>query len=77
VCRGLHGKGEPQSVLKPDECSIVLELGHEGKFVAQIKRLRSKPGFPEGDKLAVAVKDGRWLLSHTPTKPQPPEPVRH
>jgi hypothetical protein len=63
------GKGEPQIVLKTDECSIVLELGHEGKFVTQIKR--------EGDKLEVAVKNGRWVLSHTPTKPQPPEPVRH
>ena len=41
------------------------------------RRLKRKPGFPWRDKLEVAVKDGRWLLSHTPTKPQPPEPVRH
>ena len=44
---------------------------------SQFKWLRSKPGFPEGDKLEDAVKNGRWVLSHTPTKPQPPEPVRN
>jgi len=43
---GFMGKREPQGILKTDECSIVLELGHEGKFVFQIKRLRSKIGFP-------------------------------
>ena len=58
--RGFIGKREPQGILKTDECSIVLELGHEGKFVSQIKRLRSKPGFPEGDKLDVAVTKDRW-----------------
>jgi hypothetical protein len=65
------GKREPQSILKTDECSIVLELGKEGKFVSQIKRLRSKPGFPEGDKLEVAVKNGRWVLTHLHAGPRP------
>ena len=44
--RGFRGQREPQSILKTDECGIVLELGHEGKFVYQITRLRSKRGFP-------------------------------
>jgi hypothetical protein len=56
---GFMGKREPQMILKTDERSIVLELGHEGTFVAQIKRLRSKPAFRRGDKLEVAVKNGR------------------
>jgi len=60
---GFIGKREPQSILKTDECSVVLELGHEGKFVTQIKR--------EGDKLEVAVKNGRWLLTHLPASPRP------
>jgi hypothetical protein len=58
---GTMGKREAQIILKTDERTIVLERGRGGKFVAQIKRLRSKPGFPEGDKLEVAVKTGRWF----------------
>jgi hypothetical protein len=52
-------------------------LGHHGKFVAQIKQLRSKPSFPEGDKLEVAVKSGRWVLMRLPAAPRRPAPVRH
>ena len=33
------GKREPQIILKTDERSIHLELGREGKFHRQIKRL--------------------------------------
>ena len=39
-----RSKARTADHFKTDECSIVVELGHEGKFVAQIKRLRSKPG---------------------------------
>jgi hypothetical protein len=33
------GKREPQSILKTDERSLHLELGHERKFNRQIQRL--------------------------------------
>ena len=63
-----RSKARTADHFKTDECSIVVELGHEGKFVAQIKR------FPEGDKLEVAVKKGRWVLR---TFPRVREPQRN
>jgi hypothetical protein len=30
-----------------------------------------------GDKLGVAVKNGRWVLTHIPAKPWVPAPVEH
>jgi hypothetical protein len=30
-----------------------------------------KPGFLEGDKLEVAVKNDRWVLTHLPAGPRP------
>jgi hypothetical protein len=40
--------------------------------------LGRKPGFPEGDKLEVGVKNGRWVLTNPPDRPRPAfEPVRH
>ena len=33
--------------------------------------------FLEGDKLEVAVKNGRWVLTHLPAKPPEPKPVLH
>jgi hypothetical protein len=35
------------------------------------------PGFLEGDKLEVAVKTGRWVLTHLPAKPPEPKAVLH
>jgi hypothetical protein len=32
-------KRKPQIILKTEERNVILELGHEGKFTAQIKRL--------------------------------------
>jgi hypothetical protein len=64
---GTMGKREAQILLKTDERTVVLELGIRGKFVAQIKRLRSKPGFSlRGDKLEVAVKNA--LVAHAPAR---------
>jgi hypothetical protein len=67
-------KREPQTILKTDERSIHLEVGRERKFNRQIKRLAWKPGFLEGDKLEVAVKNGNWGAdpSAGPTAPAPP-----
>ena len=58
------GKREPQTILKTDERSIHLELGRERTFNRQINRLGGKPGFLESDKLEVAVKNGRRVLTH-------------
>jgi hypothetical protein len=74
---GFIGKREPQGILKTDECSIVLELGHEGKFVSQIKWLRSKPGFPEGDSRCRSH-ERPLVLTNLPAGPRPAiEPVQH
>jgi hypothetical protein len=71
-------KREPQIILKTEERSAVLELGHEGKFVAPIKRLDETRLFLEGNKLEVAVKNGRWVLTRLPAGPRPAvEPVWH
>ena len=63
-------KREPQIILKTDERSTILELAREGNST-QIKRLGRKPGFLEGDKLEVAVKNGRWVLTRVPAVPRP------
>ena len=60
---------------KTDKRQVVLELGLEGKFAAKSTGWDEKPGFPEGDKLEVAVKNGRWVLTHLPAKPPEPKPV--
>jgi hypothetical protein len=66
-----------RSFLKNGERAIRLELGCEGNS-PPIKRLGRKPGFPEGDKLEVGVKNGRWVLTNPPDRPRPAvEPVRH
>jgi hypothetical protein len=37
-----------------------------------------KTGFPEGNKLEVAVKNRRWVPTHLPARPRlAVEPVRH
>jgi hypothetical protein len=37
----------------------------------EIKRLRRKSVFLESDKFDVAVKNGRWVLTHLPAGPRP------
>ena len=71
------GKREPQIILKTDERKILLELGHEGKFAAKSTGWDENRVFLEGDRLEVAVKNGRWVLSHLPAAPRKPEPVSH
>ena len=71
------GKREPQIILKTDERTIVLKLGLEGKLSAKSSGWDEDRVFLEGDRLDIEVKHGRWVLTHTPPKPRPPEPVRH
>jgi hypothetical protein len=70
-------KREPQIILKTDERKIHLELGLEGKFVAKSTGWDENRVILEGDKLEVAVNNGRWVLIHEPAKPAAPKPVLH
>ena len=71
------GKCEPQSILKTDECSIVFELGLQGKFAAKSTGWDENRVFLEGDKLEVEVKNGRWVLTHLPAAPRPVPTLQH
>jgi len=73
----VSSRGKEQATSLPDERTILLELGLQGKFAAKSSGWDENRVFLEGDKLEVAVKNGRWVLTHTPAKPRPPEPVRH
>jgi hypothetical protein len=59
--RGFMGKREPQIILKTDERKIHFELGLEGKFAAKSSGWDENRVFLEGDKLDVALKNGRWV----------------
>ena len=71
------GKREPQIILKTDERKILLELGLGGKFAAKSTGWDENRVFLEGDQLEVAVKNGRWVLTHTfrPAPADSREPV--
>jgi hypothetical protein len=71
------GKREPQIILKTDERKIHLELGLEGKIRSEINGVGRDPVFLEGDRLEVAVVNGRWVLTALPAKPPEPKPVLH
>ena len=76
--RGVVSKREPQIILKTDERSTVLELPCEGKFVAKSSGLDENRVLLEGDKLEVALVDGRWVVTHLPAGPRPKAlPVNH
>jgi hypothetical protein len=71
-------KREPRIILKTEERTVVLELGTGEKFVAKSGGWDKNRVFLEGRKLVVEIKNGRWLLTHTPAGPlKGPEPVRH
>jgi hypothetical protein len=65
-------------ILKTDERKIVLEIGHGGKFAAKSTGWGEKRVFLEGDKLEVALGNGRFVLTHRPAgrRPKAP-PVEH
>ena len=54
---------------------MVLELGLEGKFSAKSTGWDENRVLLEGDRLEVAVKNGRWVLTLLPAKPRAPAPV--
>jgi hypothetical protein len=61
------GKGrEPQIILKTDRRNFLLEMGGEGKFTAKSSGWHENRLFLEDDKLEVAVKNGRWMMTHLP-----------
>ena len=73
------GKGrEPQIILKTDQRTLLLELGLGGKFQAKSSGWDENRTFLEGDVLEVAVRNGRWVLTHVPAGPRPaPPPAQH
>jgi hypothetical protein len=60
---GTMGKREPQTILKTDEARHRLELGLGGKFTTGSTAWDENWVFLEGDKLEVAVKNGRGVLN--------------
>jgi hypothetical protein len=70
-------KRQPQIILKTDDGKVVLELGLEGKFAAKSTGGDQNRVFLEGDWLEIAVKGGRWMLTHLPAKPPTPKPALH
>jgi hypothetical protein len=73
------GKGrEPQIILKTDQRNFLLEMGGEGKFTAKSSGWHENRLFLEDDKLEVAVKNGRWVMTICRSGPPPePGPVEH
>jgi hypothetical protein len=74
---GFMSKREPQIILKTDQRTFVLELALGGKFQAKSSGWDENRMFLEGDVLEVAVRNGRWVLTHVPAKPVTPKPVLH
>jgi hypothetical protein len=69
---------ERQVILKTDQRTILLELGLGGKFLSKSSGWDENQIFLEGDVLEVAVRNGRWVLTHAPAKPvSEPPPAQH
>ena len=64
--------------LKTDKRTIFLETSLGGKFIAKSSGWDENRTFLEGDVLEVAVRNGRWVLTHRPAGPRPaPPPPEH
>jgi hypothetical protein len=75
---GLMSKREPQIIMKTGQRSTVIDLQRRGKFVTKSSGWDEDRIFLEGDKLEVAVKNGRWVLTHLPARSPPAaELIRH
>jgi hypothetical protein len=75
--QGEPGASATQIILKTDERSIHLEPEREGKFAAKSSDWHENRFFFGPDKLEVAVKNGRWGLTHLLAAPRSAiEPVR-
>jgi hypothetical protein len=56
---------ERQIILKTDQRNILLEMGREGKFTAKSSGWDESRVFLKDDN-EVAVKNGRWMMTHLP-----------
>ena len=76
---GTMGKDRERLViLKTGQRTILLELGLGGKSLAKSSGWDENQIFLEGDVLEVAVRNGRWVLTHGPAKPgSAPPPAQH
>jgi hypothetical protein len=69
------GKRETQIILKTEERDICLNSGTRGIWPPK-SSCWDKTVFPESHKFEIAVKNGRWVLTHLPAGPRPAvEPV--
>jgi hypothetical protein len=48
--------------------------GRGGKISSEIKWLGREPNLSEDDVLEIAVRNGRWVLTHAPAEPRPARP---
>ena len=69
-----HTPGEPEILLKTGTKTIVLELGHEGKFSARAQGWDENQVIKSGEKIELSVVHGQWLIvkmqpaGHSPGK---------
>jgi hypothetical protein len=69
---------ERQIIVKTDQRTVILELSLGVKFQAKSSGWDENRVFLEGDVLEVAVRNGRWVLTHVPAAPRPdPAPAGH
>jgi hypothetical protein len=74
----MDDKRKPEVILKTDRRAVYLELGLKGKFAAKSGAWDENRVFLEGDVLEVAVRGGRWVLTHRPAGPRPTQaPPEH
>jgi hypothetical protein len=69
---------ERQIILNTDQRTILVEMGLGKKFQAKSSECDENRTVLEGDLLEVAVRNGRWVLTHVPAAPRPaPPPAQH
>jgi len=71
-CKGATGTGDGERALVTVQ---ILELGLGGKFQAKSSGWDENRTFLEGDVLVVAVRNGRWVLTHLTHGPRPAAPA--
>jgi hypothetical protein len=75
VSGGSMGKSrQPQIILKTDQRNVILEWGLGRKLQAKSSGRDENRTFLEGAVLEVAVRNGRWVLTHVPAGPRPARP---
>jgi len=71
-CYGATRTGDGERALVTVQ---ILELGLGGKFQAKSSGWDENRTFLEGDVLVVAVRNGRWVLTHLTHGPRPAAPA--